>query len=241
MTHPVASLRSRTLTDQVRDAIRQYVTQNNLAPGDALPSEAEFARTLEVSRNAVREAVKSLESTGLVEVQRGNGLFVKHFSFAPLLATLPYGLLTHKRPLADLLEIRQILELGLIERVVRDHKAEDLVAIDSALDTMRALAEKGEKFQDADRAFHHALFTTIDNEMVTDLIDVFWLAFDQAANHLELHTSNPLSTYEAHAEIMEAVRSHDVSLAKEKLAQHYDEIAQRLNVPDRVSGEAVGS
>ncbi|MDR1392791.1 MAG: FCD domain-containing protein [Bifidobacteriaceae bacterium] len=230
MTHPIPSLRSRTLTEQVKDAIRDYVVLNHLKPGDQLPSESEFGRSFGVSRNAVREAVKALESMGLIEVHRGNGLFVKQFSFAPLLAALPYGLLTYERPLAELLEIRQIIELGFIERVVLNHEPSDLAAADAALAQMQRQAARGESFEEADRAFHQALFTSVGNEMVAELIDVFWLAFATAASRLDLHTKDPMSTYLAHAEIAQAVRDRDVSGAREKLANHYRGIADRLQL-----------
>jgi DNA-binding FadR family transcriptional regulator len=231
VVHEVTSLRSQTLAEQVQQEIREYVIQNGLRPGDALPSEGEFARRFDVSRNAVREGIKALESSGLIEVRRGNGIFVKEFSFAPLLANLPYGLLTHERPLSELLQVRKILELGLIERVVLEHHDGDLAAADAALAAMRERAMRGEHFPSEDRAFHRALFIgVVSNEMILDLIDVFWLAFDQAARQLDLHTRAPLATYEAHAAIVEAVRARDVARTRARLEKHYAEIAARLDL-----------
>lgn len=232
MVHEVTSLRSQSLAEQVQQEIREYVIQNGLGPGDPLPSEGEFARRFEVSRNAVREGIKALESTGLVEVRRGNGIFVKRFSFAPLLANLPYGLLTHERPLSELLQVRKILELGLIERVALEHREADLIAADAALAAMHSRAVRGEHFPDEDRAFHKSLFAGVaTSELILDLIDVFWLAFDQAARQLDLHTRAPLATYEAHAAIVAAVRARDVVAARARLEEHYAEIVARLDLP----------
>ncbi len=56
---------------------------NKLRSGDALPSEGRIAKELGISRNSVREAVKALESLGVLEVRHGNGLFVRGLSAVP--------------------------------------------------------------------------------------------------------------------------------------------------------------
>lgn len=227
--HPLQPVRQRgSLVDHARVQITAYIVNNGLGAGDALPSEAEFARQLEVSRNAVREAVKSLESTGLLDVRRGNGLFVKAFSFEPLLTSLPYGLLTHERPLVELLELRQILELALIDRVIDDHADADLKRVDATVRAMRVKAERGERFQEEDRAFHRALFAVVGNQMIIQLIDVFWRAFDESSTRLRLESHDPIATYQLHADIAAAVARRDRAEAHRMLERHYSELQARM-------------
>ena len=110
MGETFSSLRSPSLVERVRQAIKSHIADASLKPGDPLPPETHMARELGVSRSAVREAVKSLEAAGLVEVRRGNGLFVGKFSFDTLLANLPYGLMQPDgTPLHELLEIRKVV------------------------------------------------------------------------------------------------------------------------------------
>ena len=71
--------RQPILTRAIQEQIKRYVTQEALVPGDPLPSEIQLAVTLGVSRGSVREAIKALESLGIVEVRRGNGIFVREF------------------------------------------------------------------------------------------------------------------------------------------------------------------
>ena len=103
----------------VQDAIRNYVIAERLQPGDALPAETELARQLGVGRNSVREAVKALESLGILEVRRGSGLFVRDFSLEPLLDSLPYAMMSDVEDLADVFEVRRILEVGVIEKAMQ--------------------------------------------------------------------------------------------------------------------------
>ncbi|TIT84305.1 MAG: FadR family transcriptional regulator, partial [Mesorhizobium sp.] len=76
----------------VQESLRNYIEANRLKAGDALPPETFLAQQLGVGRNSVREAIKALESIGILETRRGIGVFVKEFSFKPLLDNLAYGL-----------------------------------------------------------------------------------------------------------------------------------------------------
>ena len=84
--------------------------ENRLAAGAPLPPEGELAQQLGVSRNSVREGVKALESLGILEMRRGVGVFVKAFSFEPLLANLTYGLGDALTQIADVIAVRRALE-----------------------------------------------------------------------------------------------------------------------------------
>ena len=67
------NLKSRKLYLQVYDEIKNYIEENHLLPGDKLPSEMKMCEMLGVSRNVLREAIKSLEITGTVSSTPGAG------------------------------------------------------------------------------------------------------------------------------------------------------------------------
>ena len=89
----------------VQGSLRGYIEDNQLKAGDPLPPEAILAQQLGVSRNSVREAIKALESVGVLETRRGIGVFVKAFSFQPLLDNLAYGLGDTLRDVEELREL----------------------------------------------------------------------------------------------------------------------------------------
>jgi GntR family transcriptional regulator len=66
----------RTLVLQLRDAISSLIEQQSLQPGDQLPTEAELTRQFQISRPALREALKLLEQDGTIYVKHGKGRFV---------------------------------------------------------------------------------------------------------------------------------------------------------------------
>ena len=71
---------SPLLYRSVQDRIKRYIVEHDLEGGDALPPETQLTRDLGVSRSSVREAVKALESLGILVTRPGKGLYVRPFS-----------------------------------------------------------------------------------------------------------------------------------------------------------------
>ena len=164
----------------VQESLRSYIEDNQLKAGDPLPPESFLAQQLGVSRNSVREAIKALESVGVLETRRGIGVFVKEFSFQPLLDNLAYGLGDGLRDIEELRELRRVLETGLIHKTVEMIGEEDLAALRQVTERMRQRAERNESFVEEDEQFHRLLFRCQNNRMLTGLIEVFWRAFYKA-------------------------------------------------------------
>lgn len=228
--------RAPLLHQTVQDAIKSYIVEAQLLPGDALAPEGVLAERLGVSRNSVREAIKGLESIGILESQRGRGVFVRAFSFSTLIDNLPYGLLQNLTQLEELLDIRQALEEQLVARAIERGTAESLNQLKQALSQMASKAEQGQQFSQEDRKFHHALLAPVANETLNQLLDIFWQAFQRASTYAQLVTPTPLSTYKDHAAIVRAIERRDVNQAREALTQHYQGIRERLSANRLHSG-----
>lgn len=210
----------------VQESLRSYIEANKLKAGDALPPESFLAQQLGVGRNSVREAIKALESLGILETRRGIGVFVKEFSFQPLLDNLAYGLGDTLRDVEELRELRRVLEVGLIDKTIEMIGEEDLAALRDVTERMRQRAERNESFAEEDELFHRLLFRCQNNRMLTALIEVFWRAFYKASNFANLDNSDPLSTWRDHHEIVEAIAARDVKRARKRLDEHYEGILQ---------------
>lgn len=214
----------------VQESIKDYILENHLQPGDPLPPETELARQLGVGRNSAREAIKALESLGVLETRRGTGLFVQNFSLEPLVANLQYGLLQDLRELSDLWRVRQVLENGMIAEVISSISAQQLEKIRQTVNRMRQRAEKEEPFAEEDREFHWQLFESLDNQIFLKILDIFWLTFNQAAQHTNLWDTQPQVTYRWHLKILNAVESKDIDAARLALDNHYSGLKRQLGL-----------
>ncbi|MCC7319629.1 MAG: FadR family transcriptional regulator [Rubellimicrobium sp.] len=221
--------RPPTLHETVQESLRGFIAENDLKPGEALPPETELAHQLGISRNSVREAIKSLESLGILETRRGIGVFVKEFSFQPLLDNLAYGLGSGLRDIEELREIRRVLETGLIGRTVAMIPEADLAELREITARMHRRALKGESFAEEDQQFHHLLFRCQNNRMLTSLLEVFWRAFYKVSDFANLANSDPLATWQDHHDIVEAVARRDAEAARARLDRHYDGIMQVID------------
>ncbi len=220
--------RAPLLHISVQQSLREFIDVNGLVAGDPLPAEGDLAQQLGVSRNSLREGIKALESVGILESRRGIGVFVKTFSFEPLLDNLAYGLGVALKQVEDVLVIRRTLEIGLIERTVTLIGNDDLKALRETLAGMKARAELGQSFPEEDRRFHLLLFRCQDNAVLSRLIEVFWLAFYKASDFVNFDNPNPMQTWREHIAIVDAIAARDAEQARAALENHYALINQLI-------------
>lgn len=213
----------------VQQEIKNYIIQNALNPGDQLPPEVELARTLGVSRNSVREAVKALEMLDIVKTRSGAGLFVGSFSFDTLLENFGYGIMFNLDELADILEVRFHVEYGMIPRAIEAITAEQIEKLRNILAEMRIAADNNAYSAENDRLFHQVLWENVGNLVVGTILDVFWGIFHQARSRTSIpEPRNLMRTYERHVRILEALEQRNVKALQESMIFHYEGIKERL-------------
>lgn len=225
------------LSRQADLSLRQYILDQGLGPGDALPSEGELATRLEMGKTSIREGIRRLETLGIVEVRHGRGLFVGRFSFAPLIEQLPYSLAMDSVPFRDLLQVRRALEEGLVVQAAARLTEADLSTLDDLVAQMRTGSQDGRVPPDVDRAFHLALFAPLGNRFVSELQEVFWDIFHRAVEHVPARPG--LHTADDHANIVTAIRSGDALRMTRAIADHFADI--EAVVEDLVVGAAQGA
>jgi DNA-binding FadR family transcriptional regulator len=224
----------KPLTSYVMESIRELIIANDLQPGDALPPEGAISAQLGISRTAVREAVKILAALGIVDVKHGHGLFVKGFDFDALLDSLYYSLAVEGRHIVELLEVREGLEIVFVPSVVKNIMERDIQELQAIVDAMKAKSMRGEIFPDEDRQFHLILYRCTGNSLLLRLIRIFWLAFRQLRSAwLESGWEvDSVITAQDHVAILEALRSRDVDLLRQRIIDHYEPIRRQLAEKD---------
>lgn len=212
----------------IQEQIKQYITDKELRPGDLLPPEGQFAEDLGVSRGSVREAVKSLESLGIVESRHGEGVCVREFNFDSVLEFLSFGLTFQPARAAEILQIREWLEESAVVPVTEIITREQLDQIDQLLSLWERKAQAGESTSDEDRGFHRLLYAPLGNSSLLSLIDIFWVVYNALAIRKVPQDQDPLLTVQAHRDLFDAVCRRDAVLARERLSQHFRNIELRF-------------
>lgn len=222
-------LRGPALYTAIRDYIKQYILEHNLKPGDPLPPEGQLAEELGVGRSSVREAVKSLQSMGIVDVRQGEGLYVRELNFDPMLETFLFGTQFDPHTLAELLQIRIWLEVAVIVDAVEHIGPGEIARLESILQTWEQRVRAGEEYSDLDESFHQIVYGVLGNNMLMKLFSVFWIIFTSLEQEWT-HDPDPETVIEFHKSILDAIKKHDSDLVRTRLIQHFDHLKDRINL-----------
>jgi DNA-binding FadR family transcriptional regulator len=223
-----AQIRSHALQTRIMDLI----LEQGLDVGDSLPTESELSAVLGVGRNTVRESLKVLQALGVIEIRHGFGTFVAPNNFSALTEGLVFrgklSLRHHGEEAMELVDVRQALESGLIGRAIDLVTDEQLGDLRAVMEGMEMAAGAGEPFAELDAEFHRRLYAPLNNELLMNLMDVFWKVYRQIHQALGAGPVNLGDQVRIHWEIYEAVADKDKPLAAERLQRHFDGIRQKL-------------
>jgi DNA-binding FadR family transcriptional regulator len=224
-----SSLRRPVLNKLIRDYVKQYILDHGLGAGDPLPSETQLAQELGVGRGSVREAIKALQSLGIIEVRHGDGLYVRSYTFDPILETLSYGMRFDATTLSELAQIRVFLERGAIEDAVKQVHTADLDRLEDLMTLWKGRVEAQEYPRDIDEEFHRILYGTLNNETLMKLFELFWIAFDNLQDPVIQDARPAKHDYENHRALLDAIKDRDPDLARELMVSHFGHLRQRID------------
>lgn len=223
------------LRQEVVEGIKRYILDERLRPGDPLPTEPALCEALGASRSSVREAVKILAALDIVEVRHGHGTYVgSTSSLSALVESLTFrGLLSPDddfQVMADLVDVRELFERGMADRIISSLDAGELDRLDSLVATMRETGVgDGHGFVAADRAFHALLVAPLGNDLIGQLSMAFWDVYTIVAPHLQGFThADEAETVAAHQNIVDAARAGDVTAFLKALGEHYAPVRRRI-------------
>ncbi|MFD4174771.1 MULTISPECIES: FadR/GntR family transcriptional regulator [Streptomyces] len=222
-----------TMAQDIERRIKELILDRALGPGDPLPTEPELMELFAAGRVSVREALKALQAMNVVEIRRGFGTFVGSLSLTPFAEGLAFrAVVRHGRGepgLLELMKVREALETGLVGAVSAGIPAEDLAVLRSLVTTMEAEAARdGRVARATDRAFHLALYASLDNHLLSEVLDAFWAAMDRVRASTDDGHQDPVTTCRQHHEIVVAVAAGDGVLAASAMRAHFDGIRSRL-------------
>ncbi|WP_329005741.1 FadR family transcriptional regulator [Kribbella sp. NBC_00709] len=164
---PVERLSTASLV--ARQLIQQLGAEQ-FPVGARLPSERDLAQMLGVGRSTLREAITALELLGLVEVRPGSGSYLRADSTQLLAKALELSLALGEPEVADLVEVREHLELLAARLAAARAKDADIERLRVHVDEMRAAGNNVEAFAVADLAFHLEIATIAQNDVLLSLL-----------------------------------------------------------------------
>jgi GntR family transcriptional repressor for pyruvate dehydrogenase complex len=163
-----------SLTDKAIARIRELIRSGELAPGSKLPPEPQLATQLGLSRNLMREAVKSLVVARVLEIRRGDGTYVTSLQPDLLLGGLVGAvelLQGDTGTILELMEVRRLFEPVAAALAATRIAESGLADVKRHLDAMSEARDDVELLNQHDAAFHRAVITATGNDTLVTLLE----------------------------------------------------------------------
>lgn len=222
MSYEFEQIRVEPAYRKVAAALMERILDRTLRDGDRLPSETELARQFGVNRSTVREAVRELESNGLVARRRGSKLLVVTRPEAGRVAErVGHALVLHDVTYLDVWEALTILEPPIAENAARKRSDADLALIAGAAgnfatdnaDTARAAFHAAEFFRIVGAATHNRILM-LAQEPLLQLLDA------SLQRMLDKVSQSRARIITAQKRITDAIRERDIETAHTWMARH---------------------
>ena len=226
MTVELESIEKQNLSSLVKENLKLYFIKNGLKSGDPIPTEHELAARLNVSRTAVREALKSLEALGIIEVRPGIGRFLKPFNFDAILENLSYGIDMDSNDFADILDVRISLEGVFLERYAGHYSGAQIKQLRDILDAMRRLDTDGgseSSMIQLHTLFHLSLYRDQGNALLLSLIKIFATVQRSLTLMNRYRTQDMKDFINLHEALVNAIEEGNPAKVRQKLLEHFKE------------------
>jgi GntR family transcriptional repressor for pyruvate dehydrogenase complex len=218
----------------VIDHLRDLMAEGELKPGDKLPAERELAQRFGVSRTSAREALRVLETLGVVTIRPGaeHGATLTREVDGAFTSTLSLLLdLRHISP-AEVVELRLMLESWAAQEQAERQDPEALAALRRIVEEMEAPEIEAQRFHELDAEFHLKLVDSTGNRLIGLIEHSAAAAFRRVISDvakIEIDGDELRDVLRRqHRAILEAIEKGDRSAADERIRHHISYWGQRV-------------
>jgi GntR family transcriptional regulator, transcriptional repressor for pyruvate dehydrogenase complex len=208
------------LTRQVADVMAERIVSGEFPEESLLPSERQLCEGLQVSRTVIREAIKALESRGLVRVEQGRGMIVQEPQLGPLTDALRLLIRRREHLVDDLLELRKILEVHMVVRAAERRTEANIKNMERFLEEMRKNPNKSQGYASADLEFHMEIARATQNPVLLVLLEPLSDLSIKSREDSYLGPKVVKLRAQQHEEILTCIRHRDGKGAQAAMSKH---------------------
>ncbi|MBU9712928.1 FadR/GntR family transcriptional regulator [Evansella tamaricis] len=202
--------------------IDQIIHQDQLSPGDKLPSERELAERLGVGRSSVREALRALELLDLIKTRKGEGTFIQQSGGHRLAEVLASFFLRDQRAKQDVKETRKIIEIEAIRLACQRVSQQQLDKLENILNQSKEIWTGGDLPVEEDYLFHQTLVESSQNQLLLNiwrpLVRYSMVALRESLSRL----GRTEDSMKEHDRIFQAVARNDEAEAVRSIRDHLE-------------------
>ncbi len=227
--HPVAKPR---LHDQISEQINKLIAEGLLKPGDRLPAERELAERFKVSRNSVRDALRTLEARGLVEIRQGDGTYIRETTAAELYQAMVDVLAMKKESIREIMQVRKIMEPGVAYYAAQNATPAGLKELETILKAQEAKAAIGDPGVDEDSQFHYKIAQMTGNGFLVSLLQLINESIRDTRDIVLRYPDTRSAARVGHRRILEALAEGNPDKARAAMLAHIEEVMAAYELLD---------
>ncbi|WP_188456446.1 FadR/GntR family transcriptional regulator [Virgibacillus oceani] len=228
----VKPIRTKKIYEEISDSLIEMIKTGKLIPGEKLASVEQLAKSYDVSRSAIREALSGLRAMGLIEMRQGEGTYITQFDASRFSLPVTAALLMKREDIKELSEVRKILEVGSAGAAAVNHNEIELIPMEEALQAMKDAKGKGELGERADLDFHLALVNATHNKMLINLMgsvsDLMIETMRKTRRLILYSEERTAQLLNEHQRIFEAVKARQFDKAQKAMLDHLIEVERLL-------------
>lgn len=221
-TDMFVSLKPKRLSDSAVEQILNLVRQGHLDPGSKLPPERELITRLSVSRTSLREAIRILETMGVLRVVPGRGTWVRDDYAEPVLGGNLSWLPKHSDDVFQIFEMRETLEVRAAALAAERGTPEQIAAVNAAVRRYEEAVNAGEAdaLADTDRAVHESISRASGNKYLIQVLDSVQDLVQDIRKVMVAIPGRPARIAQEHHPVLEAIQAHDPAAAARAMSHH---------------------
>src|SRR5207249_4337771 len=218
----VEPIRKTRVAEEIADRIRVLILDGTLPTGQPLPGERLLAERFGVSRGSIRDALRMLETIGLLETRHGRGTFPRELDVNRLVAPLA-SVLTYRHDLRDeLLDVRRMFEPAVARAAALRVTGDDLADLQRIVETQRRKLKAGRSAIVEDTAFHAVLARATRNRAVVRIMETLNNLLIESRTLTLKQKGRPERSIRGHEAVVEALRRRDPDAAARAMHTHLD-------------------
>ncbi|MBI3400798.1 MAG: FadR family transcriptional regulator [Acidobacteria bacterium] len=228
----IVPLKKTRVAEAIADRIRELILARTFTAGAPLPGERDLAERFGVSRGSVRDALRTLETIGLIETRHGQGTYPKELDVNRLVAPLA-SVLTYSHDLQEeLLDVRRMFEPAVARVAALRATGDDLAELEQLIGAQRQKLKTGRSAIVEDTAFHAVLARATGNRVIVRLMETLNDLLVESRKLTLKQKGRPARSLRGHEYVVAAVRAHDGDAAARAMLSHIDQIADLLHHPN---------
>jgi len=225
-------IKSTRIYEEIVRQVKQLIAEGKLKSGDRLPPERDLAEKFMVSRTSVREALRALQSRGLIDIRAGEGAFIRDISVDTLIEPLAMVILPHREAVGELFEARRLLEPAIAALAARRATRDERI-----LEEQSKEVAQGRTGVTQDTALHSAIANSAHNRAITRIVSALMDLLTQSREESLLTPGRPTRSHEDHRRILDAIRRRDELAAHRAMLDHLIAVESLVTGAQRDQGQ----